>query len=115
MGMERAGPRGSESGHQRHKLPVLRYWWPPRAPAVDRRCCWGQCSLEEVGGEMLSGRDLESSNLAGEGREKRRAAAFIPQVSVSWFREGKVINFSCLWFAAPRKMLPKKKWFQPWS
>lgn len=62
---------------------------------------------------MLAGRDLESSNLVGEGREKRRAAAFIPQVSVSWFREGKVINFSCLWLAAPWKMLPKKSVFSP--
>lgn len=58
---------------------------------------------------MLGSRDLESSNPAGEGRAKSRAAASIPQVLVSWFREGKVLTCSCLPFAAPRTVLPKKK------
>lgn len=81
---------------------------------VEGRCCWGQCSLEEVGGETFVNRDPARSKPAGEGRGKSRAAAFIPQVLLSWFREGKVINFSCLQFVAPWKTLPKNC-FQPQS
>jgi len=79
----------------------------PGSPTAQGGCCRGQSSLEDAAGETLASRDRESSNPAGEGRAKSRAAACSPQLSVSWVRESKVTNFGCLRFAAPRSVLPK--------
>lgn len=92
----RAG--GSESGRGWHKLPVLQCpREPPRQPGDPwerlRENCWQGPAEPKPSGA------------------RGKAAAFIPQVLVSGFREGKVIHFSCLWSAAPWELLPKESVF----
>lgn len=77
-------------------------WWP--LGAAEASGSWRGCSRE---GQSLETVTPKTHNPAGEHGARSRAAALTAQASVSWFREGKLINFACLCFAVAQKTLPE--------